>query len=657
MPMLTGTSAPKALGSSSSNRWRHALADGDRVYALIRASAVNQDGRTGGISVPNPDAQELMLRDVYRQAGVLPSQVHYIEAHGTGTPVGDPIEVEALGRVFGGFRPADTPCWIGSVKSNIGHLEAASGMAGLIKAALCLNHGEIPANLHFETPNPRIPFASLGLRVPTALEAFPALSDSPRVAGVNSFGFGGTNAHVVLQEPPTSGERQTSERRLAGGWPLVLPISARSPAAVRALAESYLTNVVERNGDPEVSLADVCFTAGRRRSHHNDRLAIVARSKDELAEHLRVFLANETHPCVSSGVKPASRGRKLVFVFTGMGPQWWGMGRQLLEEEPVFRRSVEICDKLFREHSSVSLLAELFADERQSRINETEVAQPAIFALQVGLAAVWEALGVRPDAIVGHSVGEVAAAHVAGALAIEDAVRVIYYRSVLQARTAGQGRMLAIGLPPHEAELMLNGYQGKVSIAAANSPVAVTLSGDPNVLASIDKELASRGVFSRFLRVDVPYHSPAMEPLKLELLDGLSCLRPLCPSIPLFSTVTGQAITGADLDASYWWRNVRSPVLFAAAVAELKARDYELFLELGPHPALAGSISECFVGSEIEPTVFASLRRHEPDQVTMLAAVARLYSVGYPIDWKLLDSGGGGIASATLPLATGAALE
>lgn len=683
-----------------------AQADGDPIYAIIRGTGVNQDGHTTGIALPSRSAQEAMLRETYQQAGVAPQQVHYIEAHGTGTPVGDPIEATALGNVFGGHRTLGDDCVIGSVKGNIGHLEAASGVAGLIKAALCLKNRQIPTSLHFETPNPEIPFESLRLRVPQRLEPWPSNGATPRLAGVNSFGFGGTNAHVVLEEAPeppddrlqsdapillsigrgygrglnnnkispslrtvfkkygirlsqnaTVSIEQPGSRWLitdahskhiiqkrdghlniyntpVDGRALILPISAQSPVALQAFAQSYLTFLENGAAGEETPLSDICYTASLRRGHHDHRLALVARSKEEFAEHLRAYLEGETRPSMSSGRRAPSHPPKLAFVFSGMGPQWWGMGRQLLEEEAVFREIIEQCDALLQQHVEWSLLEELTADEEHSRINETQIAQPAIFSLQTGLAALWGSWGIKPDAILGHSVGEVAAAHVAGALTLEDAIQLVFHRSRLQQQTAGQGKMLAIGLPWEEAEHILERYEEYVSVAAINSPGDVTLSGDADALEEIARLLEQKQVLCRYLQVEVPYHSPKMEPLKTELLRSLEGLHPQLATIPLFSTATGQAVKGPELDASYWWQNIRNPVRFAAVIDELTQAGHNVFLELSPQPVLASSISKCLTRAQKEGSILTSLKYQETEHITMLGSLGKLYTSGYPVDWK-----------------------
>ncbi|MEU8989182.1 type I polyketide synthase [Streptomyces sp. NPDC048558] len=603
-----------------------ALADRDPVHALIRGTAVSQDGHSNGITVPNGDAQEAAMRTACRLAGVKPHTVQYVEAHGTGTPVGDPVEAGAIGRVFSEGRPADERVVIGSVKTNIGHLEAAAGVAGLIKTALSLKHGRIPGQLHHREPNPAIPFDELQLHVQTELGEWPRHS-GPRLAGVNSFGFGGTNAHVVLQGPPA--ERPDApcaadDRR----YPV--PLSARSPEALSDMA----ADLGEFLSDTPHAVRDVGRTRALRRGHHDHRLVVVAASAAEAAEKLGAFRAGREAKGVASGRVQTGKPPKLAFVCSGMGPQWWAMARQLLQSEPVFRAVVERCDEELGKYTGWSLLDELLASEEQSRMAETEVAQPANLAVQLGLAELWRSWGVEPEGIVGHSTGEVAAQYLAGVLRFEDAIKVNYYRSSLQQRTTGTGRMLAVGMTSETLDQAVADAGPLVSVAAVNSPTAVTLAGDAAILQNMAAQLETFGVFHRFLSVKVPYHSHCMDPLRPDLEKGLTDLRPASASLPLYSTVTGTRIDGRGADAHYWWQNVRATVLFAAAFRQMLADGYTHFVELGPHPVLAGSMRELLAEQQQDGLVLASLRRDEPDDAVLLGSLGSLYSHGHEINWE-----------------------
>ena len=602
---------------------REALADGDRIYASVLATGVNQDGRTQGISLPNRDAQATLVRRVLDEAGVPPAEVRYVEAHGTGTQAGDPAEAGALDEVLRTPDRGDEVVWLGSVKTNMGHLEAAAGIAGLLKTALALEHGSVPKNLHFERPNPKIPWDEACLRVPTSLQPLPP----DAVAGVNSFGYGGANAHVVLrgvvqEEPP---------RRVELRWPLALPLSARDPRALRARAGQIASCLREASAE---QLVDVAHTLAHRSSHHSHRAVVVAGDAPTLVRELETFASEGRSAAVADGQVPAERAR-LAFVFTGMGPQWWAMGRELLTHEPVFRRAVERVDAVFQPLAGWSLVEALQADEASSRIAETTVAQPANFAIQYALSALWTSWGITPDAVVGHSVGEVASACLSGALSLEDAVLVSYHRSRLQATTAGQGTMLAAGIDEATAKELCELYDG-VSVAAINGAEAVTLAGEEAPLREIAASLEEEGLFQRMLTVEVAYHSHQMAPIEDELRRSLAELRPRRATLPLTSTVTGGRVDGAGIDAGYWWRNVREPVRFGDAMASLLAEGITHFVEVGPHPVLRTAIHEAMRAAGVDGQVLPSLRRHEPERARMLLTAGTLHAAGRSPRWSAL---------------------
>jgi len=613
-----------------------ALAAGDPIYAVIRGSAANQDGRSNGLTVPNGAAQEAALRASLAQAGVAPEQIQYVEAHGTGTFVGDPIETNALGNVVGKAR--QTPAYIGSVKSNIGHLEATAGVAGLIKAALALHHRQIPANLHFETPNPQIPFAALNLQVPTTLTAWPEPENGPRLATVNSFGFGGANANVILAEAPVPATNEQTNQPT--NHPYLFPLSARSPEALTAAVAAYRAFVAQRDH----ALVDLCTTAALRRGQHAYRATFVAASTTALVDQLQAFLDEAPSNTIATG-QVAVAPVKLGFVYAGMGTQWWAMGRELLATSPLFLRTIQEIDQLFQPLAGWSILDALQQPEAASQIHETRVAQPAIFAVQVGLTALWRSWGVEPSAIVGHSVGEIAAAYRAGALTLADAVQVIYHRSRLQQTTAGQGTMLAVGLSAAAVAPYLTNVQDQVSIGAINSPTSVTLAGDEASLRTVGAALDAQKIFNRFLQVEVPYHSPQMDPIRAELIAALQGLAPQSATLPLYSTVTGALIEGTALGAEYWWQNVRQPVRFADAILHMYSPEGAAvthFLEVSPHPVLVRSIQETLrhVASRVDANaVIASLRREQPELPTLLQTLGQLYTQGYPIAWTALAQG------------------
>jgi acyl transferase domain-containing protein/acyl carrier protein len=948
-----------------------AVADGDRIYCVIRGSAVNNDGASNGLTAPNPQAQVEVLEEAYARAGVDPARIDYVEAHGTGTPLGDPIEARALAAVLGRDREAERPLLVGSVKTNLGHLEAAAGIAGFLKLALAVHHREIPPSLHFVTPNPDIPFEELRLKVQTSLAPWPG--EGPALGGVSSFGWGGTNCHIVVegmpagsaagtltpalsQPPPPDREREPllafvfsphgspwpgmgrdllleepvfraaiercdrvmrpwtgwslleemtsprgsrwdrmeiavpgvfavqvalaalwrswgvepdavvghsigemaaahvagalsledaarvaveygravgktsgkgamgmaqigpgeaaelvapeGDRLVVAGWsspestllagdpaaldlalakvkarglfaarvqvdvaahspqmvpllddfrkalaelrprrakvPLVstvtgapvegpmdagywaanlrepvrfsaamehlaregyglflqidphpilatpveqclahlsrrgtvlasmrrqeparpvllgslaalaalsaggrpvrlerpeaaevLPLSARSPEALRELAGKTAALLA---GPGSGTLHDLSYTAAVRRSHHEHRLAVTGRSREEMAERLSAFTRGEAVAGLAAGRRVRETGG-LVFAFSGQGPQWHGMGRQLFAEEPVYREAVERCDELLRPHLGGSLLERLEAEE--DALDHTEVAQPALFALQVGLTALWRSWGVTPATVVGHSVGEIAAAHAAGILSLEDAARVVALRGRAMQPAKGRGKMAAVEVPVDEALAALAGADGLLEIAAVNGPASTTIAGDPEALEEAVARLRERGATCRMLKVEYAFHTAQMEPYDAELEAALADLRPGAGDVPMASTVTGALVAGSEIGASYWRQNVRSPVLFADAVDTLGREGYGLFLEIGPHPVLAASIAQCGDAAGREATVLASLRRGRDERETLLESLGSLYTLGLPIDWRGVHPDGG----------------
>ncbi len=579
-----------------------ALRDSDSILGTIIGTGVNSDGRTMGLSMPNVEAQAALLGSVYRRCGIAPEEVFYVEAHGTGTSVGDPIECESIGRVLGASRKDGSRLRIGSIKSNIGHLEPASGIAGLTKALLALRHRTIPANLHFNTPNPRILFDEWKLDVVAAPVALPERAEGV-VLGVNSFGFGGTNAHVVLREYRPQGAAATTVPRLD---PEVLMLSGQTPAAVAALAESYVPFL--QGIDPPAWPA-VCATAACGRGLHAHRLVLSATTPDEAAERLAAHLSGSTPSRLAVG-RAASEQVPVAFVYSGNGPQWWGMARELLAASPLFAAEIAAVDDIFAPLAGWSLREEMQRPERESRIALTEVAQPLLFAQQVGLTALLREAGIVPAAAFGHSVGEVAAAFASGALSLAQATRVIVHRSTMQARTAGHGRMAALGISADEAEAAMASIGGWLEIAAINAPRAVTVAGDPRALSRLTAMLTEAGKFARLLPLDYPFHTRAMDPIRDGLIERLADLQGTEGRIPFVSTVEGTAITGAALGPEYWWRNVRAPVRFADAVEHVLSEGLaRAFIEIGPHPVLRDYVQQAIKARGGAEPALATLRR------------------------------------------------
>jgi len=612
-----------------------ALAAGRRIHALIRATWVNQDGHTATMTAPSAEAQQAMLEAAAAAAGIDPAGVAYVEAHGTGTPVGDPIEARAIGAAFGRRRANGRRLLVGSVKTQTGHLEAAAGATGLAKTALVLRHRLVPPNLHFERPNPAIAMDELGLEVPTA--PAPLAAEGPLFAAVNSFGFGGTNACAILESPPPAEPAEP-----AGPPParVLLPLSAAGPGALARLAEAVADRL---EAEPDTALEDVAWSLATGRARLGEGLALVAGSRGQAIERLRAFARGE--PALAegeAGPAPWLVGRRapaqpIVFVFTGQGGQWWGMGRALLERDPVFRAEVERFDAVFRTLAGWSAIEELGRPKEESRVDETRITQPTIFAVQIGLAARWRAFGVEPAMVLGHSFGEVAAAYVAGALSLEDAAALIWHRGRLQQGLEGSGAMAALGLGVEEVRPYLARPEAAgCEVAAVNGPTMTTLGGPRSaleaVLAAVEAERP--GTFARLLKLQAAYHTAGMEPIREAFLEALAGLRPRPARLPIVSTVTGREIAGEALDALYWWRNVREPVLFQPAVERALATGSHTFLELGPHVTLAGPLGACLAHRGVQGFVQASLHREQDELDTLWAALAALWVRGLPLDWE-----------------------
>ncbi|HYO66175.1 MAG TPA: SDR family NAD(P)-dependent oxidoreductase, partial [Archangium sp.] len=527
------------------------------------------------------------------------------------------FDARAHGYVLGEGRPAERPLRLGSVKSNIGHLEAAAGIAGLIKVALCMRQGALPASLHLQHPNPHIPFEELGLRVQRALEPWPCGEEEPATAGISSFGFGGTNCHLVLQQ------WRAREAEL-------FPLAAGSAGLLREKARRLLGTLGSPEGQAPV--ATLCHTA-RRLGAGAHRLAVTVRSREELERHLSAFVAGE--PRVGLSVGEAETRAPLVFVFSGQGGQWPGMGWSLLRGEPVFRAVLERCEGLIRQHLGWSLQEELAAQGSRSRLQEALIGWPATVALELALAELWRSWGIQPDAVVGYSIGEVAAAHVAGCLGLEDAMRVICEQARLIHRTRGQGAMALVALSWEQAGEALAGNEERVHRAIHASPEATVLSGEPEALAGVLESLLGRGISCWKVNTNVPAHSPRLEPMRDELREALRDVRPGRAHLPLYSTVTGTRLDGTRLDGDYWVDNFTRPVLFSQALDALAGQEpASCFLELGPHSTLKHSIGAAFARAGREARVLPSLRRGEDGQVVTRDTLGALYTLGHPVRWS-----------------------
>ncbi|MEV0590095.1 type I polyketide synthase [Nonomuraea cavernae] len=642
-----------------------AVADGDRVYAVIHGSAVNNDGRSNGqLMTPSVAGQEHLLRAALEAAGVDAADVDYVEAHGTGTRVGDLVELTALGNILGEGRPAGKPCLVGSVKSNIGHAEAAAGIAGLIKAALCVDHRAVPPTLHVLEPNPAIAGDDSALELPT--EPWRLTDPGPVIAGVSSFGISGTNAHVVLgehvqnrAEPSAQGRSEAGTRSHAEagtrsqaeagarvraevgargrppvGGAHLLTLSARSPEALREAAGKAAGYLAPGGAGRRPSLRDICYTAARRRGHHESRLVAVGATHDALASALREYGHAGAADDVIAGDDVPGDAPRIAFVFPGQGSQWTGMARDLLSSSEVFREALRRCSEAVEAEAGWSVLARLEAGAPLS--DRAEEIQPTLWAVSVALAALWRSLGVEPDLVIGHSMGEVAAACVAGGLGLPDAAAIICRRSGLAQRISGRGAMVSAGISGEAARAALTGHEDRVAVAAFNGPASTILSGDPEALGEITRDLDQRGVFHRTVQVAFASHSPQVDGLRQDLLRELRDLRPAAPDVPIWSTVLDRFADGAELDAGYWVGNLRGPVRFASAVSRVAAAAPTVFVEVSPHPILAGSIGDCLRHHGLPGSAVASLRRDRPAWTALRESLAAIHVAGGPVDWSRL---------------------
>lgn len=606
-----------------------ARADGDRIIAIVAGTAVNSDGRKSGITVPNIDAQVALLEQAYAEAGIDPADVDYIEAHGTGTAVGDPIETHALGIALGQRRAADHPLLIGSVKSNIGHLEAASGAAGLIKALHSLEHRVIPATIHLDNPNPNIRFDDWNLRVPTA--PTPLNPGGRVVIGINSFGFGGANAHVIL-------ETAAPDLPQASGTPAHLPVpvlvSGKTAEALKCAARELAAFVRQpQNID---ALHDIAWSSAFHRDWHEHRAIVMADDRERLATALDALgTGTVAPPHLASGIAVAA-AEDVAFVYSGNGSQWEGMGRELFADNPVFRKTVATIDAIFEPLSGWSLADEFAGKNGAGRYERTEIAQPALFALQVGITAMLRQGGITAAAVAGHSVGEVAAAWASGALSLPQAVQVIYHRSQCQAQTKGRGQMTAVGLGEAAARQLLAelGLADAVVIAGINSAQAVTVAGATPSLDALERALGERKVSRKRLDLDYAFHSPAMDGIAADIARSLAPLAPGPACVPFHSTVTGERHEGSGLDADYWWRNIREPVQFEKTVTSLQAQGARIFIEIGPHPVLRSYLQQSLREHNLQGSVIATLLRDEGSPRHVWEALCQAAIAGAKTDWR-----------------------
>ncbi|NEO44417.1 MAG: SDR family NAD(P)-dependent oxidoreductase, partial [Moorea sp. SIO4A3] len=614
-----------------------AIRDGDNIRAIIRGSAVNQDGHSNGLTAPNGPSQQAVIRQALANAGVKPAQISYVETHGTGTPLGDPIEVNSLKAVLMEDRQPNQPCWIGSVKTNIGHLESAAGIAGLIKAVLSLQHGEIPPHLHLNQLNPYIKIANTPIQIPTELQPW-SVQEAPRLAGVSSFSFGGTNAHVVLEEAPLEIQKSKvkSQNLLLERSCHLLTLSAKTEAALQDLVQGYQDHL---KANPNLAMADICFTANTGRTHFDYRLAVVVDSREQLVEQLRAWAAHkDTTGLISAQVK-GKKPPKIAFLFTGQGSQYLNMGRQLYDSQPIFRQTIEQCNEILHpdlEHSLIEVLYPTQVEEQVSSVlDQTAYTQPALFAIEYALYQLWKSWGIKPNAVMGHSVGEYVAACVAGVFSLEDGLKLIAHRGKLMQQLPSGGEMVSLLASQEQVKKAIAPLHDRVAIAAINGPESIVISGASEDLGTICHKLEAKGIKTKRLQVSHAFHSPLMEPMLAEFEAVAHQITYHQPWIPLISNVTGKLVDTEITSAEYWVNHLRQPVRFAQGMTVLHQKGYETFLEIGPKPILLGMGRQCL--PEEFGVWLPSLRPEVDEWQQLLSSLGQLYVQGVKVDWVGFD--------------------
>lgn len=614
-------------------RLSNALADGDPIVALIRGSAVNHDGRSSALTVPNGLSQQEVIQEALNRAGVQPAEVSYVEAHGTGTSLGDPIEIEALGNIYG---QRETPLLVGSVKTNLAHLEAAAGVAGVIKTVLAIQHGEIPPHLHFTKPNSHIAWEQLPFIVPTSAHAWP---DTVRIAGVSSFSLSGTNAHLILQEPPEStvSSNLPEMPRTAEQSFYLLPLSAKSEKALHDLVYRYeqmLQDEALYAQEKPPTLADICFSAGTGRTHFEHRLALTTDSLTNACHTLSAFQRGLPAGNIRWG-KKAPDPPKIAFLFTGQGSQYIGMGRQLYQSQPLFRQAFDQCDQILRSFLDKSLVEVLYSseggDDTIIDLDQTAYAQPALFTLAYALTTLWKSWGIEPAMVMGHSVGEFVAATIAGVMSLEDSLKLIAMRGRLMQALPPNGSMVVVEANESQVLGWIQPYSDSVSIAAINGPQNIVISGVHDALQMITETVQRAGVKTKTLTVSHAFHSPLMEPMIAPFSQLAQQVSYAPPQLPLITNLTGKIATANTISAAYWSQHIRQPVRFADGIESLYEQGCNVFIEIGPKPILLG------MGQQALPQAnhlwLPSLRQGQGDSQQMLHTLGELYIYGASVHW------------------------
>ncbi|MFZ1085639.1 MAG: type I polyketide synthase [Terracidiphilus sp.] len=602
-----------------------ARADGDRILAVISGSAVNHDGHSNGLTVPNPQAQEAVIREAWKRAGVQAGQVGYLEAHGTGTPLGDPVEMRAIGTLLNG-RLRSRPLLVGSVKTNFGHLEWAAGIAGMIKVILALQHGEIPPHLHYRHPNPYIPWERLPVEVVTELRSWPTI-DERRIAGVSSFGFSGTNAHVVLEQAPKA-------EALHGQtpWPAdLLCLSAKTEKGLRQIAADLVARL---SGDDSLTLPSVCYTANTARSHFEHRLAVVAESVEQFRAPLSAFAADRPEKSLTARVIRAADTPKLAFLFDGQTSGYVGMARQLYEIQPGFKRTLKKCNEILGPYLQTPLLSILYPEDgSRSLLDQTSNGQAAIFALEYALAELWISWGIEPAIVLGHGLGEYVAACIAGVFSLEDGLKLVVQRGRLMQSRLLPGAMCEVLAAESVVAAILTPHADQLAIACLNGPENTVISGSESAAQAAMQEFSAHGIPCRRLAISHAFHSPLVEPILDEFETLARQIGYSRPRMGLLSNVTGRLAEGDEMsNAAYWRRQLRQPVRFANAMQTLAERGYELFVEIGPSATLSGIARACVPDARRQ--WLPSLSGNREDWKQMLQALQSLYLHGAGIDWQ-----------------------
>ncbi len=632
-----GTGWSEGAGLVLLERLSDARRNGHEVLALIRGSATNQDGASNGITAPNGPSQEKVILQALANAGLEPGEVDAVEAHGTGTTLGDPIEAQALLATYGQGRGEAEPLRLGSVKSNLGHTQAAAGVAGVIKMAMAMRHGVLPKTLHVDEPTPHVDWDAGAVELLAEAQPWEP-NGHPRRAGVSSFGVSGTNAHLILEEAPAEEpvEAERPERGVPALPAVPLPLSAKSPEALRGQAKRLASHLREH---PELDPVDVGFSLATTRATLEHRATALGAGREQLLEALTALGAGKPH----NGVVQARAGRgKLAFVFPGQGSQWQGMALELLGESAAFAEQIEACARALDPFLDFSLEDVLRGVEGAPGLDRVDVVQPALFATMVSLARLWQLHGVQPGALVGHSQGEIAAAHLAGALSLEDAARVVALRSRALTQLAGKGGMVSIALPSEEALARIEPWGERLSLATVNGPAATVISGEPEALRELLAACEADSIRARAISVDYASHSPQVEAIREQLLSDLAPIEPRPAATPFYSAMSATPLEGSELGPEYWYRSLREPVRFEQTVRALIGDGFDVFVEASPHPVLTLAVQETAErgGEEHDPVAtIGSLRRGEGGLARFTTALAEAHAHGAPLDWQRLFAG------------------